>query len=44
MYILEAFFLAAASAPSSAAELNGVRLKKDYYEKLSDYILTHVSE
>ncbi len=30
--------------PSSAAELNGVRLKKDYYEKLSDYILTHVSE
>ena len=30
--------------PSSAAELNGVRLKKEYYEKLSDYILTHVSE
>lgn len=30
--------------PSSAAELNGVRLKEEYYEKLSDYILTHVSE
>ena len=30
--------------PSSAAELNGIRLKKEYYEKLSDYILTHVSE
>ncbi|MCM1059389.1 MAG: hypothetical protein NC452_03755 [Eubacterium sp.] len=30
--------------PSSAAELNGIRLKKEYYEKLSDYILSHVSE
>lgn len=30
--------------PSSAAELNGIRLKEEYYEKLSDYILTHVSE
>lgn len=30
--------------PSFAAELNGIRLKKEYYEKLSDYILTHVSE
>lgn len=30
--------------PSSAAELNGIRLKEEYYEKLSDYILTHVLE
>lgn len=27
--------------PASAAELNGIRLKEEYYEKLSDYILTH---
>lgn len=30
--------------PASAAEINGVRLKKEYYEKLSEYILTHVAE
>ncbi len=27
--------------PASAAELNGIRLKEEYYQKLSDYILTH---
>lgn len=30
--------------PASAAEINGIRLKKEYYEKLSEYILTHVAE
>lgn len=30
--------------PANAAELNGIRLKEEYYQKLSDYILTHVSE
>lgn len=30
--------------PASDAEINGIRLKKEAYEKLSEYILTHVSE
>lgn len=30
--------------PSSAAELNGIRLKEEYYGKLSEYILTHTAE
>lgn len=30
--------------PDSAAELNGIRLKEEYYGRLSEYILTHVAE
>lgn len=30
--------------PSSLAEVNGVRLKKEGYEQLSEYILTHTGE
>lgn len=29
---------------AASAEINGVRLKKEAYEKLSEYILTHVAE
>ncbi len=30
--------------PASAAEINGIRLKKEIYEKISDYILSHIME
>lgn len=30
--------------PASAAEINGIRLKKEVYEVISDYILSHVAE
>lgn len=30
--------------PDSAAEVNGIRLKKEKYEELSEYILTHTAE
>ncbi len=30
--------------PSSAAEINGIRLKKEVYEIVSDYILSHIVE
>lgn len=29
--------------PASAAEVNGIRLKKEYYGELSEYILTHTA-
>ena len=28
--------------PASAAEINGIRLTKEMYGKLSDYILSHI--
>ena len=30
--------------PASDAEINGIRLKKEIYEKFSEYILSHVAE
>ena len=30
--------------PASMAEINGLRLKEESYEKMSDYILSHVAE
>lgn len=30
--------------PASAAELNGIKLKKEYYGVLSEYILTHTAD